>query len=64
MGKPGILMMFLGAILIAIFLLIDFKLSFQVWVICFLISLLVAAIGAIMSILELAKKIKAENAKR
>lgn len=64
MGKPGILTMFLGAILIAIFLLIDLNLNFKVWVICFLISLLVAAIGAVMSIIELAKKIKEEKASK
>ena len=61
MGKPGILTMFLGSVLIAILLLVDIEMSFTVWVTCFLISMLIAAVGAIMSIIELSKKIKAEK---
>lgn len=64
MGKPGILTMFLGAVLIAIVLLIDLNISFTTWLILFLISILVAVIGTIMSIVELAKKIKAEQAEK
>jgi len=64
MGKPGILMMFLGAVLIALVLLIDLNISFNTWLILFLISIAVAAIGTIMSMVELFKKIKAENAEK
>ena len=64
MGKPGILTMFLGAVLIAIVLLIDLNISFTTWLILFLISIIVAVIGTIMSIVELAKKIKAEQAEK
>ena len=64
MGKPGVLTMFLGAVLIAIVLLIDLDISFNTWLILFLISIAVAIIGTIMSIVELAKKIKAENAEK
>ncbi len=64
MGKPGILTMFLGAVLIAILLLIDINISFNTWLILFLISIVVAAIGTIMSIVELAKKIKEEQAQK
>ena len=61
MGKPGILTMFLGAVLIALVLLIDLNISFNTWLILFLISVAVAVIGTIMSIVELAKKIKEEQ---
>ena len=64
MGKPGILTMFLGAVLIALVLLIDLNISFNTWLILFLISIAVAAIGTIMSMVELFKKIKAENAEK
>ena len=64
MGKPGILTMFLGAVLIALVLLIDLNISFNTWLILFLISIAVAAIGTIMSMVELLKKIKAENVEK
>lgn len=64
MGKPGILTMFLGAVLIALVLLIDLNISFNTWLILFLISVAVAVIGTIMSIVELAKKIKEEQAEK
>jgi len=64
MGKPGILTMFLGAVLIAIMLLIDLNISFNTWLILFLLSIAVAVIGTIMSIVELAKKIKDEQAEK
>ena len=64
MGKPGILTMFLGAVLIALVLLIDLNISFNTWLFLFLISIAVAAIGTIMSMVELFKKIKAENAEK
>ena len=64
MGKPGILTMFLGAVLIALVLLIDLNISFNTWLILFLISIAVAVIGTIMSIAELVKKIKAEQAEK
>ena len=64
MGKPGILTMFLGAVLIALVLLIDLNISFNTWLLLFLISIAVASIGTIMSMVELFKKIKAENAEK
>ena len=64
MGKPGILTMFLGAVLIALVLLIDLNISFNTWLILFLISIAVATIGTIMSMVELFKKIKAENVEK
>ena len=64
MGKPGVLIMFLGAVLIALVLLIDLNISFNTWLILFLISVAVATIGTIMSIVELAKKIKEEQAEK
>lgn len=61
MGKPGMITMFVGAVLVAIMLFGNFNISFGVWVTLFLISMLVAATGAVLSIIELAKKIKLEK---
>ena len=57
--KPGVLLMFLGAILIAVLLFVNLK--FTIWVTLFLASIAIAAVGAVLSILELAKKIKQEK---
>lgn len=59
MDKPGVLLMFLGAILIAILLFIN--LDFALWVSLFLASIAISAVGVVISIIELAKKIKAEK---
>lgn len=61
MGKPGIITMFVGAVLLTLLLLLNLKISFVTWLILFLIAALVAAVGTIMSIFELAKKIKQES---
>ena len=57
--KPGVLLMFLGAILIAVLLFVNLK--FTIWVTLFLASIAIAAVGAVLSIIELAKKIKQEK---
>ena len=59
MDKPGVLLMFLGAILIAILLFVNLK--FTLWVTLFLASIAIAAVGAVLSIIDLAKKIKQEK---
>ena len=57
--KPGVLLMFLGAILMAILLFVNLK--FTLWVTLFLASIAVAAVGAVLAIIDLAKKIKQEK---
>ena len=60
MGKPGIITMFVGAVLLTLLLLLNLNISFSTWLVLFLIAALIAAVGTIMSIVELAKKIKEE----
>ena len=60
MGKPGIITMFVGAVLLTLLLLLNLNISFGTWLVLFLIAALIAAVGTIMSIVELAKKIKEE----
>lgn len=57
--KPGVLLMFLGAILMAILLFVNLK--FTLWVTLFLASIAVAGVGAVLAIIDLAKKIKQEK---
>lgn len=64
MNKPGVLLMFLGAVLIALLLFINFPISFGVWVTLFIVSMVIAGIGTVLSIIELGKKIKADQALR
>jgi uncharacterized protein (DUF983 family) len=59
-GKPGIITMFVGAVLLTLLLLLNLNISFSTWLVLFLIAALIAAVGTIMSIVELAKKIKEE----
>ena len=54
--------MFIGAVFIAILILVDIQLSFAAWATLFIISMIIAATGAVMSIMELFKKIKEEKA--
>lgn len=59
MDKPGVLLMFLGAILIAVLLFINLK--FALWATLFGISVLIAATGAVLQIIDLSKRIKEER---
>ncbi len=64
MNKPGVLLMFIGAVLIALLLFINFPISFSVWVTLFIVSMVIAGSGTVLSIVELGKKIKADQALR
>jgi hypothetical protein len=57
----GLLLMFIGIVMIAIFTLADIQLSFTAWLIGFLLSLVVSGAGIIMLIVYLFKEIKAEK---
>ena len=54
--------MFIGAVMLAIFMFVDLKVDFGLWIIGFLISMIVAASGAVTLIFYLAKGIKADKA--
>ena len=53
--------MFIGIILIAIFMLADIPMSFPFWLTGFIISMLVSCTGIVLLIINLAKAIKAEK---
>lgn len=61
MKKLGYLLMFIGIVLIAIFMLSDIQMTFTFWLIGFLISMLVSCAGIVLLIVDLAKAIKAEK---
>ena len=59
--KLGLWLMFIGIILIAIFMLSDIQMSIQFWITGFIISMLVSCAGIVLLIIDLAKAIKAEK---
>ncbi len=59
--KLGFLFMFIGIVLIAIFMFTDIQMTFNSWLIGFIISLLVSFAGMVLLILHLAKEIKEEK---
>ena len=61
MKTRGIVLMFIGAVMLAFFMYVNIPMSFSLWIIGFLISMLVAASGAVMLIVYLAKGIKADK---
>lgn len=54
--------MFIGAVMLATFMFVDLKVDFGLWITGFLISMIVAASGAVTLIFYLAKGIKADKA--
>ena len=61
MKTRGIALMFIGAVMIAFFMYVNIPMSFGLWLTGFLISMLIAASGAVMLIVYLAKGIKADK---
>lgn len=65
-GSPlkilGAVLMFIGALMLAIFMFADLTMSFNLWITGFLISMGIAAAGTVTLIIYLAKGIKADNA--
>ena len=53
--------MFIGAVMLGIFMFADVTMDFGLWITGFLISMLVAATGTVMLIVYLAKGIKADK---
>lgn len=54
--------MFIGAVMLAIFMFADLTMDFGLWITGFLISMVVAITGIVMLIIYLAKGIKADKA--
>ena len=61
MKTRGIVLMFIGAVMLAFFMYVNVPMNFVVWVTGFLIGMLIAASGAVMVIIHLARGIKAEQ---
>ena len=61
MKTRGIVLMFIGAMMIAFFMYVNIPMSFGVWLTGYLISMLIAASGAVMLIVYLAKGIKKDR---
>ena len=64
MKTIGAVLMFIGAVMLAIFMFVDLTMDFGLWIIGFLISMIVAASGAVTLIFYLAKGIKADKASK
>ena len=62
--NTGITMMFIGAVMLAIFLYVDMQIAFGLWLTGFIISMLVAGVGAVTMIIYLAKGIKADKQRK
>ncbi|MFY3790411.1 hypothetical protein ACOQFO_01630 [Ureibacillus sp. MALMAid1270] len=61
MKKLGLLFLFIGIILTSIFMFFDFGMTFEVWLIGFLVSMAISAAGFVLLIFDLARAIKAEK---
>jgi len=61
MKTRGIALMFIGAVMLAFFMYAKIPMNFGLWLTGFLMSMLIAASGAVMLIVYLAKGIKAEK---
>lgn len=56
--------MFIGAVMLAVFMFADLTMDFGLWITGFLISMLVAISGTVTLIIYLAKRIKADKASK
>lgn len=61
MKTRGITLMFVGAVMIAFFMYVNIPMNFGIWLTGFLISMIIAASGAVMVIVHLAKGIKEDK---
>ena len=61
MKTRGIVLMFIGAVMLAFFMYVNIPMNFGVWLTGFLISMLIAASGAVMVIFHLAQGIKEDK---
>lgn len=64
MKRTGTVLMFIGAVLLGIFMFADLTMDFGLWITGFLISMVVAISGTVMLIIYLARGIKADKASK
>ena len=61
MKKSGMILMFVGALMLAFFMFVDLQMNFGLWLTCFIISMIISASGAVTLIVYLAQGIKADK---
>ena len=61
MKTRGITLMFIGAMMLAFFMYVNIPMNFGIWLTGFLISMIIAASGAVIVIVHLAKGIKEDK---
>ncbi|WP_277587034.1 hypothetical protein [Psychrobacillus antarcticus] len=64
MKVTGTVLMFIGAVMLAIFMFADLTMNFGLWITGFLISMLAAISGTVTLIIYLAKGIKSDKASK
>ncbi|WP_411748087.1 hypothetical protein [Psychrobacillus psychrotolerans] len=64
MKRTGTVLMFIGAVMLGIFMFADLTMDFGLWITGFLISMVVAISGTVMLIIYLARGIKADKASK
>ncbi|MER2078898.1 hypothetical protein [Psychrobacillus psychrotolerans] len=64
MKRTGTVLMFIGAVMLGIFMFADLRMDFNLWIIGFLVSMVVAISGTVMLIIYLARGIKADKASK
>lgn len=61
MKKSGMILMFVGALMLAFFMFVDLSMNFGLWITCFIISMIISASGAVTLIVYFAQGIKADK---
>ena len=64
MKKSGLLLMFIGAVMIAILMFAKLPIDFGLWIVLYLIGMVVAGSGIVVLLIYLAKGIKADKVKK
>ena len=62
--KTGTVLMFIGAVMLGVFMFADLTMDFDLWIIGFLVSMVIAISGTVMLIIYLARGIKADKASK
>ncbi|MEK5148443.1 hypothetical protein MKX53_15715 [Psychrobacillus sp. FSL K6-4615] len=64
MKRTGTVLMFIGAVMLGIFMFADLTMDFNLWITGFLLSMVVAISGTVMLIIYLARGTKADKASK
>ncbi|MET0960028.1 MAG: hypothetical protein ABWX58_06845 [Psychrobacillus psychrotolerans] len=62
--RTGTVLMFIGAVMLGIFMFANLTMDFSLWVTGFLVSMVVAISGTVMLIIYFARGIKADKASK